>query len=121
MNPIAGRVRHFLTLSALILFVLGGLGQGGPVHAGMAPTTTGPTAHHAAGSMPMDHAAMDGMSDADKAICELQCLALAVALPVLPALSVRLQRERPAPAAALPLPAPYLSAPDGPPPKPKAM
>ncbi len=60
---------------------------------------------------------MDGMSDADKTICELQCLALTVALPISPSLVVPLWMARMSEAQAVLLPAPYWSGPDGPPPK----
>lgn len=117
MKAIIGHFRHFVVLAALALMVLGSLARSMPVHAGMTSDATSQSALHATASMPMDHAAMDGMSDADKTICELQCLALTVALPISPSLVVPLWMARMSEAQAVLLPAPYWSGPDGPPPK----
>ena len=117
MKAIVDHLRLVVALAALALIVLGGLGRSMPVHPGMTRDAMGPSAASNAAAMPMDHAAMDSVSDADKAICEVLCRALAFTLPVSPVVLVPVPRAQTAQARAVLMPAPYWSRPDGPPPK----
>ncbi|MDZ4096197.1 MAG: hypothetical protein U1D35_14965 [Paracoccaceae bacterium] len=117
MSAFPDLFRRFVTVSALILLMLGGLGQAMPVHAGMTKHATTPLAVHATGSMSMGHMMLGAASDADKSICELQCLTLAVALPVAPMIRQPWPQRRMLRARNVVPPTPAGSSPDAPPPK----
>jgi hypothetical protein len=117
MNVAVAHARRLKVIFALVLLVLGGFGQSMAVHAGMTPVAAAMTAMHAMSSMPMDHASMDGKSDTDMEICKLQCLALAVALPICPTVAVVTQHVEMARPSAVLLPVSHVSGPDRPPPK----
>lgn len=118
MKRILQFFRHARLLLALALLVFAGLGQSLPVHAGMTGHNVRQSQH---AMMPMNHAAMEGMSDADRALCDLQCLALTLALPVSPVAAAPNRRMRMAVAPVVLLPVPHVSGPEGPPPKPMLL
>ena len=117
MTAILGLVRCLRGLFALVLVVFGSLGPGLPVHAGMTSDAARLPVLHALSSMPMDHAGMAGMSDADKAVCKFQCLGVSVALPVSPHVAFPVRRVALARVQVVLLPISHLSGPDRPPPK----